>query len=124
MEVDFAKLGESGVLSIGITKELGAKVKELQARNKTDLLPIFSYTTCAKNIALFEDHFKIALEKVSDEPCVVGVRIEGEVRWYYEKSSLRLITTALSSEDYIEKDATKMYELPSGMTKYTVSVLV
>lgn len=90
VEVDLKQQGDSGVFSVKLTKELAQRVKELLARKKPNYLPLFSYTTCVQNIALFEDHFKIAVEHVDNEPCVVGVRVDGDVLWHYEATELKL----------------------------------
>jgi hypothetical protein len=124
IEVDLPLPSDSGIISVALTKVLSHRVKELLARKKPNFLPLFSYTSCVQNIALFEDHFKIAVAAyMGNESCIVGVRIDAEVEWHFEKSSIQLRASKELYENYLNEGEVKMYELPST-SSHTLALMV
>lgn len=101
VEVSLSNTTDSAIISVDITKALSFKIRELMHKKQPNFLPLFSYTSCVTNIALFEDHFKIAVQYVSQEPCVVGIRMDSEAKWRLELTQNTLKADGVPTENYL-----------------------
>jgi hypothetical protein len=71
---------------------------------------IFTTSPCVKNIALFEDHFRIAVEK-TEEVCIIGIRKNIEAQWSLKKATNTVTQLEANYSDYCPANASRNYSL-------------
>lgn len=110
-----------GVVSVLIENDLESQVRLLYNSDDIGKL-IFATSSCVKSIALFEDHFRLAVQH-SEQSCVIGLRRNIDARWSYRPSPKSVELPTRRYEDFCQKNAMRTYTLPQS-ENYTAELLV